>query len=171
MQDNYIYTSQNCSYENNVSFDDLLEMANNIWKEVKKELKKTNDLDSLYIQFFDKYKDFGKSFPIILRWMVQMQSYSEKAFKKFLIKYSNANIQNKKDFLILQADYIVYLYEESKHYKKQEVVNYKEFIIKQLLEEDSMFDKIQEEYKIQEKEDKDTALQNCRQKLYNYLSK
>lgn len=167
MDEQYEYTSQYCQYNHNYSQEQLLALANAIWQEVKKD--KQTDLDSLYVSVFDKYKDFGMSFPLILRWMVQMKKFSEKAFKKFLIKYSSSKVNSKKDFLILQAEYLVYLYEESKHYSKSDVVQYREFIIKQLLEEDALFDKVHEEVQIEEKKNKEVLSKESREKLYNYL--
>lgn len=169
MQDQYEYGSQYCQYSHNYSTEQLLTLANSVWAEIKKEFKTNTDLDSLYITIFDRHKDFGTSFPLILRWMVQMQKYSEKAFKKFLVKYTSTKINSKKDFLILQAEYIVYLYEESKHYSKKDINQYREFIIKQLLEEDALFDKVHEEVQIEEQKNKEQLSKEVREKLYNYL--
>ena len=94
-----------------------------------------------------------------------MHRYSEKAFKKFLIKYSTAKIETKQDFLILQADYIVYLYEENKHYNKKHVNTYREFIIKQLLDEEEQLKNIQNELKTE----MDTLDDNKRKRLYEYI--
>lgn len=165
--ENIIFSETAVNYSKNMQLDELLSLGTKIWNEVKKnpDIKDEKKSEELYYTIYNKYKDFGSSFPLILRWMVQMQKYSEKAFKKFLLKYSTANITSKKEFLILQADYIVYLYEESKHYNRKQVNTYREFIIKQLLEEDDELSSIQEELK--------TELQNLdmekRQRLYEYI--
>jgi hypothetical protein len=127
---------------------DLISLANVIWNEVRTvNITDEDKLEDYYNQVHSKYKDFGSSFPIVLRWMVQIKKYSEKAFRKFLIKYSSAKIESKKDFLILQADYVVYIYKENKHHDRKNVEAYREFIIKQLLDEEAEMARIGEEYK------------------------
>jgi hypothetical protein len=94
-----------------------------------------------------------------------MHRYSDKAFKRFLRKYSTAKISSKKDFLILQAEYIVYLYEENKHCDKKHINIYREFIIKQLLDEEDQMVKIQDELK-NELNNMDNEKRN---QLYEYV--
>lgn len=150
---NYIFTETevkpNMNYTRSLPLDDILALGNKIWNEVSHnpDIKNEKKGEEIYHMIYNKYYDFGSSFPLILRWMVQMYKYSEKAFKKFLIKYSTADISSKKDFLILQADYIVYLYEENKHWDKKHVNAYRDFIIKQLLDEEDQMKKIDEELK------------------------
>jgi hypothetical protein len=97
--------------------------------------------------------------------MIQLKKYSTKAFKRFLIKYSNTDITSRKDFLTLQAEYLVYLFEENKHHDKKVINNYREFIIKQLLEEDEKMNNI-----IQEAEEEIRKREfNKRNQLYNYV--
>lgn len=168
---NYIFTETevkpNMNYAKSLPLDDILALGNNIWNEVRHnpDIKNEKKAEEIYYATYNKYHDFGSSFPLILRWMVQMHKYSEKAFKKFLRKYSTANISSKKDFLILQADYIVYLYEENKHCDKKHINTYREFIIKQLLEEEEQMKKIDEELK--------TEIANLddekRKRLYEYI--
>lgn len=175
----YVYSEQTCKYECNLSSEQLITLANTIWQDVKTELKKVKsdtednevEIDKLYVTMFDKYKDFGTSFPVILRWMVQMKRYSERAFKKFIVKYSTYDIKSKKDFLILQADYVVYLYEETNHYTKNEVNKYRNFIIKQLLDEDSVFEQIHKDVEQEELKNKEKKSNECREKLYSFLLK
>lgn len=168
---NYIFSETeikpNLNYAKSLPFNDIIELGNKIWNEVKNnpDIKNEKKSEEIYYKYYNKYNEFGSSFPLILRWMVQMHKYSEKAFNKFLRKYSTASISSKKDFLILQADYIVYLYEENKHYDKKQVNTYREFIIKQLLEEEEQIKKIDEEVKIE--------LSNLdnekRKRLYEYI--
>jgi len=171
MEANYVYTDTevkyNTNYNNSLPLNDIILLGNKIWNEFKHDINNKIDNEELYDKYFNKYNEFGISFPLILRWMIQMNKYSEKAFKKFLLKYSTTNITCKKDFLILQADYIVFLYEESKHFNKKEVNNYREFIIKQLLDEENQLKKIQDEYK----QEMLTIDDDKRKQLYNYLTK
>lgn len=171
MDANYIFTETevkpNVNYAKSLPLDDLISLGNKIWNEVRSnpDIKDEKKLEEIYYATYNKYHDFGSSFPLILRWMVQMRRYSEKAFKKFLMKYSTANISSKKDFLILQADYIVYLYEENKHYDKKHVNVYREFLIKQLLDEDDQMKKIEAELKTELASIDDEK----RKRLYDYI--
>jgi len=157
----------NVNYAKSLPLDDLLKIGNKIWNEVKSnpDIKDEKKSESIYYNIYNKYHDFGSSFPLILRWMVQMHKYSERSFKKFLIKYSNTDISSKKDFLILQADYIVFLYEENNHYDKKQVNAYREFIIKQLLDEEDQIKKIDKEVK----EELEHIEQEKRKQLYKYI--
>lgn len=170
MDINYIFSETNVSninYVQSLPLEEILKLGTKIWNEVKNhaDIKDEKKTEELYYTFYNKYRDFGSSFPLILRWMVQMQKYSDKSFKKFLIKYSTSKIESKKDFLILQADYIVYLYEENKHYDKKHVNTYREFIIKQLLDEDEEMKKIQDELKVE----LDNIDNEKRKRLYEYI--
>lgn len=155
------------NYAKSLPLDDLITLGNKIWKEVKNnpDIKNDKKAEEIYYTVYNKYRDFGSSFPLILRWMVQMHRYSEKAFRKFLMKYSTASLSSKKDFLILQADYIVYLYEENKHYDKKNVNAYRDFIIKQLLEEEEEIKHIQQELTTELAVIDDEK----RQRLYDYI--
>lgn len=171
MDANYIFTETevkpNVNYAKSLPLDDLLSLGNKIWNEVRNnpDIKDEKKSEEIYYSTYNKYREFGSSFPLILRWMVQMSRYSEKAFKKFLMKYSTANISTKKDFLMLQADYIVYLYEENKHYDKKHINAYREFLIKQLLDEEDQMKKIEEELKTE----LSTIDDEKRKRLYEYI--
>lgn len=170
MEANYVFSEtpvQTSIHNKTETIESILLLGNKIWKELKNNDKTNKNDEELYYNVYNKYKEFGTSFPLILRWMVQMNRYSEKAFKKFLIKYSNSSISSKKEFLILQADYIVYLYEENKHYDKKHVNNYREFIIKQLLEEEEEINKIDTELN----DELSKIDYEKRKQLYDYLIK
>lgn len=165
---NYIFSEANVKYDNKLPLDDLLSLADSIWKDVKKDkniIDTDEELEKKYYEIYNKHHDFGTSFPLILRWMVYMDKYSNKAFKKFLIKYGNSNISNKKEFIIVQAEYLVYLYEENRHYNKKNVNAYRDFIIKQLLDEEEEIKKIHEEFQAEVKKTDN----NIRKQLYEEL--
>lgn len=161
----YIYseTKVNTQYSQSLQIDELIKLANVIWTDVKSNKKQNTE--EMFDVVFNKYREFGSSFPIILRWMVEMDKFSDRAFKKFLYKYSNTDITNKKDFLIVQAEYLVYLYEETKHYDKNQVNLYREFIIKQLLEEDKLLSQMEEETK----KELEKLKEEKRKELYEYV--
>jgi len=170
MSDNYVFAETEINYAKSLPLDNILTLGNKIWNEIKRnpDIKNEKKVEEIYYSMYNKYHDFGSSFPLILRWMVQMNKYSENAFKKFLKKYSNSNISSKKDFLVLQSEYVVYLYEENnKHHNKKHINAYREFIIKQLLEEEEELKKIDEEFKVEITNIDDEKRRN----LYEYIKK
>ena len=171
----YIFTESSVdqSYEHNLPIDKVIELGSDIYNKVKIGLNKLNNdntkIDEFYHMIFNEHKYFASSFPIVLRWMVYMNKFSTKAFKKYLIKYSSSNINNKRDFLELQAEYLVFLFKEEKHYTPQQISSYRNSIINQLLNEEETFLKIQQEIELETKEkEKQKELDN-RNNLYNYI--
>jgi len=150
-----------------LSIDNILTLGDDIWDDIRhnKDFGKEAKLNELTDYYFNKYKDFSYSFPIVIRWMIQLNKYSKKAFKKYLLKYKETKINNRKEFAILQAEYLVFLFKEEKHYDQKYINNYRDFIIKQLIEEEELHKRVEEEYKEELKKldsDKRTA-------MYNYL--
>jgi hypothetical protein len=126
---------------------ELVALARRIWQRVTaaniaSEDNAGNDklLESLQAEF----SDFSTSFPIVLRWMVQMKKFNARAFEKYLLKHAAAKLDSREAFLELQADYLVLLYrEEHKRPDENLVRRYRSSIIEQLLEEDKAFQKMQ----------------------------
>ena len=154
------------------SIEDIITIANNIWNEVK-TAKNTNDgkeLNDRLVILQTKYNDFNSSFPLILRWMVQMRKYNELVFRKYLMKHSTTKLDTRESFLILQAEYLVLMYRhENKKINKTSIQSYREFIIKTLLDEDKEFMEIQEDV---EKEMEKTKKENDnarRKKLFEII--
>lgn len=62
-----------------------------------------------------EYRDFLSSFPLVLRWMVQMRQFSAKAFRLYLAKHAAAHqkgMRSLDEFNELQAEYLVLLERE-----------------------------------------------------------
>jgi hypothetical protein len=153
--------------------EELVALAGQIWKEVNESGVLPGDSagnDALLEDLQKQYHDFSTSFPIVLRWMVQMRVYRPKAMKKFLMKHATATLDTREAFLELQAEYLVMLYRES-HERPNElhVRNYKQTVIKQLLDEDKEFLEVQRA--VEEDLAKQAKLFDAdrRQKLYAHL--
>lgn len=123
--------------------DELVEIANRIWVEVEKSgVEKEDDAGNkeLLSRLQKEFKDFNLSFPITLRWMVQLRKYSEVAFRKFLLHHAAANLSTREGFLELQAEYLVQIYKhEHKHPDERAVKAYRKDIVAQLIKEDKDF--------------------------------
>ena len=108
-----------------------VDMANKLWNDIKKRVSEDPKFaelpDNGKIEIYQKseFKDFYIEFPIVSRYMICMGQFSNKAFKKYLIKCKNAKHDPVKSrekgytedqWVQRQADYIRYLWES---YQKQ----------------------------------------------------
>lgn len=108
-----------------------VDMANKLWNDIKKRVSEDPKFaelpDNGKIEIYQKseFKDFYIEFPIVSRYIICMGQFSNKAFKKYLIKCKNANHDPVKSrekgytedqWVQRQADYIRYLWES---YQKQ----------------------------------------------------
>lgn len=138
--------------KNSATADELVAMANAIFAEVKASGVSAEDeagTDRLLQELQKKHKDFLDSFPLVLRWMVQLRQYHSSAFRTYLSVYSSAmndGIRTRHDYNVLQAKYLVLL--ERKLNPKQDNVAlqaYRQKIVDMLDKEAEEFEKIQQE--------------------------
>lgn len=94
--------------------------ANTIYSDFRTKLRMDEQfraLDSVqqlsHIQ--KKYPQFAKTFPIVLRYMVQMQKFSSRAFERFIKKMKTKPYRSEEEFCERQADYVKYLFIETSH--------------------------------------------------------
>lgn len=129
---------------------EITAIARQIWKKITVSKIKTNDdngNDKLLKEFQNEFKDFSTSFPLVLRWMVQMRKFNSKAFERYLLKHASAKLDTREAFLELQAEYLVLLYREEHLHNNDEkfIKTYRASIIKQLLDEDKIFIDLQKQ--------------------------
>jgi hypothetical protein len=128
---------------------ELIAMARKIWKQVARSGIAPGDdagNDKLLEKIQAENKDFNTSFPIVIRWMVQMRRFSSAAFEKYLMKHATAKLDTRRSFLELQAEYLVYVWREDHRNPDEKVVRrYRDSIVEQLLEEDKAFLELQKQ--------------------------
>lgn len=150
------------------SVEELVSMAKEIWSEVIKT--NPEHCDRLLGEMQKRYSDFNISFPLVLRWMVQMRSFSPKAFETFLRKYKDADLSSREKFLELQAEYIVILYKQlHPHYDERAVKEYRKNLVKQLLDEDKEFIKVQKEVEEEMSKLEESNDAERRRRLYEFI--
>jgi len=153
--------------------EELVRMAGKIWKEVKAERISLNDhrrLDEQLARLQKEYRDFATSFPVVLRWQVQMRKYNSVAFKRYLVKHASVELKTKEDFLRLQAEYLVHMFrEENPHSGNHLVRRYRDNIVKQLLDEDKQFEQVQKQVDLEVAEMDKANDTERRTQLYNLL--
>jgi hypothetical protein len=91
--------------------------AKKIWKDYKKRMKEDsafkslNDEDRL-IFYQTNYKEFNMNFPIVIRYMAQLDQFHIKAFEKYVKKMQKHPYRSEEEYCERQADYVKYLYME-----------------------------------------------------------
>jgi len=154
----------------------IVNMAKQIWKKIiefniKNKITPQNE-DMLLNQIRMEYNDFFLSFPLVLRWMVQIRHFKVKIFKDYIIKFLDAKIGSKLDFLKLQGDYVVMLYKDANPLaNKSDIEKYESEIYKLLEAEDESFKAIEEEAKKELELEHEKATQDRKQQIYNSLMK
>jgi hypothetical protein len=153
--------------------EQIVTLAKKIWRAVKDSKVAENDdkgNDALLEKLQAEHTDFNQSFPLVLRWMVQVRQFNAKALEKYLLKHATAKLDTREEFLQLQAEYLVLLYRETHaHPDEGYVRRYRESLVTQLLEEDKAF------LELQKQAEADLAAQaqiidaDRRKKLYEYI--
>jgi len=168
-QDQFIFTETEIQEgTKELPIDDLLKLADTIWNDIKSDINynKEEKLSYMTEYYFSKYKDFSYSFPIVIRWMIQLNTYNRKAFKKYLLKFKETKLISRKDFAILQAEYLVLIYKEThSHYKNSDVNTYRDFIVKQLVDEEALHTTVEKEFK----QELEAISKEKREQFYQYL--
>jgi len=157
--------------EKNAKIEEFSSIATIIWKKIiEVNLKKDIPQTMLLSKLQSEYNEFFLSFPLVLRWMVEMHQFKIKAFKQYLKIFIESEIKSKKDFLILQGKYLVILYKElNPSLSDEKIEEYEEEINSLLMLEDKSF-KEMEEAAIEEinKETKKITKEK-KEELYNMI--
>ncbi len=127
------------SQEKTITPSQLIDEANLIWKKVvSSKIDPTDQAkrDQLLDTIRKAHPEFATSYPIVLRFMCQVNSYSPVAFTQYVKKISAKPWTNESEYLDSQADYLELLYKQThSKYKKADVDAYKRAIRKTLQDE------------------------------------
>ncbi len=156
-----------------VTIPELCAEANKIWAKCVKVIKTAKPYiiseetaDQLLADMRRQHADFAKAYPIVLRYMCQMQRFHINAFKKYLLRVQQNPWKSQEEYLDSQTDYCVLLYKETTpRWNQREVAHIRTQTRKMLQDEHDTFKKYTEEYskKVEDDEkrfaiDKDGAL-------------
>jgi len=164
-------TPQTQFSSSSMSPEGLVTLADKIYKEVGavKTKAKISD-EALLEKIRNENKDFAHSFPMVLRWMVQMGEYDSDAFRKYLKKIRVPFWETREAFLESQADYICLVYKaKNPRSAGKNLAKYRASIIENLNEEDKTFKKAYEEAAELSKEHDKKMDDMRRDRLYAYL--
>lgn len=180
MSDNYVFADVAVGsglsasiHSQRATPDEIVAIAKNIWADVRASGVAENDNagnDELLSELQEKYADFTKSFPLVIRWMVQARQFSAKALKSYLLQHANTDMSSRESFLRLQAEYLVLLHRASHPHADEALVKkYREAVIANLLEEDKAVTEIEQQVTEEFAARAAAADQERRARLYNAL--
>lgn len=136
--------------EKTVSIDYVVSEANSIWRETKKRKITFGDVDSaeaLMREMQNTHPEFCKSYPIVNRYICQMQEYSAKAFRLWLKKIEQKPWKTEAEYLDAQADYVTILFKIKKpRANKTEINNIRTNIRAMLQKEHDTFKNYAQEF-------------------------
>ncbi len=162
-----------CTSDNKeVQIEEIAKTAKAIWKKIIEYYLKNNNSEELLNNLQSEYNEFFLSFPLVLRWMVEMKQFKIKVFKAYLDKFINAEINSKTEFLKLQGDYLVMLFADlNSSISKEKLAQYEEEITNYLLVEDETFKNMEEEAKEEIQQETEKMSKEKKEALYNLILK
>ncbi len=99
--------------EKEVTIDELVQEANEIWKYARSKKLTLGDHEAsgkLMSDVQRKHRQFCQAYPIVNRYICEMQQYSPKAFRLWLMKIKDHPWRSEDEYLEAQTDYIVMLF-------------------------------------------------------------
>lgn len=163
--------------EKDVTPEFVLNEAKEMWAFCKKEIRtrklRFGDVDGAEALMSDlrrDHKDFSTSYPVVLRYMAEMQQFHPEAFRKYLKKIAEHPWTNEDQYLDSQADYIVLLYKEThKRWNKTEVNRLRANVRAILQHEHDQVKRYQEEFKQEVEADEERFQEQSKNELAEFL--
>lgn len=145
--------------EKNVTAEDIINEAKEINRKLRARKLKPGDFDAadaFMAEMRKEHKEFSQSYPIVLRYMCQMQQFHVEALRKYLRHISAHPWKNHDEYLDSQVHYVVTLYKEThKRWNRTQVENLGRNIREILKKEHDRFMELSDKYKkeVEEKEE------------------
>ena len=151
--------------------NELVALAKKIWKRIIEiNLKKEYPQEMLLNIMQTEYNEFFLSFPLVLRWMVEVNQFKITAFKRYLEIFLDSEIKSKEEFLKLQGKYLVILYKElNPTLPDEKILLYEEEINGLLVLEDETFKQMEKEALEEIKEESKKASNEKKEYIYNMI--
>ncbi len=99
--------------EKEVTIDQLVDEANVIWKYARARKLQFNDTEGASRLISDVQRlhpQFCQSYPLVNRYICEMQEYNPKAFRLWLMKIKERPWKSEAEYLDAQADYVAVLF-------------------------------------------------------------
>ena len=133
--------------------EQLIDHAKTILHDVKKPEWKDIPLDKVLEAFQDKYKEFGRIFPIVLRHIIQTKKLYTDVLKRYILLCKNHPTHSIEEFQERQADYMVMIYrKENPRCSSREISMVKKKYVDDLKKEEEYMKKVMDEVDKERKE-------------------
>lgn len=103
--------------EKNVTIEFVVGEANQMWREMRQTKIKFGDEQGsewLMREMHKQHPEFCKAYPMVNRYICQMQEYDSKIFKLWLMKIKENPWKTEEGYLDAQADYVAMLFRAKK---------------------------------------------------------
>lgn len=157
--------------------ENMVKLANNlqdyhIKKMEESEYKEMQSGDRLnYMQSLKTYRELLESFPIVFMYTIQMNMYTENAFKKYLKKIRLYPPKKSKDLYRNRASYVKYLFKDIyPSLGKKELRKIWKDIFQELCKEEEKDKKDFEESKARIEKQNKQAAEERKQELFDLLT-
>jgi hypothetical protein len=119
-----------------------------------------------------QYHDFTMTFPIVLRYMIQLDQYSTKAFVRFVKRLQKKPYKSELEYCERQADYVKFLHLElsNKHDDKEMAQKVWKQTYDMLVAEIKMFKEANEKVKLKTEKNNNQNNIEKREELKKYLT-
>lgn len=152
--------------------EQLVEHAKKILQEVKKPEWDNVPIDKKLEAFQDKYKEFGRTFPIVLRHIVQYQRLYPKILERYILMCKHHPTHSVSEFQERQADYLVMIYrKEHPRCSQRELSLIRKKYIDDLKREEEYMKKVMDEVKKERDEKSKIYEKDRRQDLMGLISR
>jgi transposase-like protein len=153
--------------------DEVLAIADEIWSKVKDahiDVMNEAARDDMYDGLRKSYQDFAFSFPIVLRWMAQLDMYHSESFKKYL-RMCKTPAESREKHQERQVAWPVMLYRRKyPHGNEDGVKAYRSNLLKQLQDEEDAFQKNYDEIEKEVDAEEAMAADERRARVFELLS-
>jgi hypothetical protein len=157
--------------------EEIVTVAKNLWNDCKLLRKKKEWIDKepkdVMAYFYQThYKDFITKYSIPSRYMFFYSEFSEKAFRRYLMRMTDPGYKSKEEWIERQADYVRLLYAQyNKHVGPKELAAVWQKARKQLVDEYESFERDYEKAKKEADEKKIQAEERLRASVINLSQK
>lgn len=159
--------------EKEVSIEDIVAEANEIWKELKSRKLDRADYaagEQFYNEMCKKHPEFSKSYALVLRYIAEMRIYSAKVLTKWLKQIQARPWKSSEEYFESQANYVMMLH---MHYNPrsstEERYAVRNNVRKLLTDEYEDFKKTTQKYEKAVKERDEKLAAKNKADLLNYL--
>lgn len=139
-------TSVRERYEKEVTVDDVVAEANDIWTLFKKTFPRTaehsqDSLTAFYNEMQCEHPQFANTYPIVMRYMCELGQFHPDALRKYLRFIQHHQWNSVDSYLESQAKYALILYKRlNPKYKMDDAQRYYDNVLKMLKNERKQFE-------------------------------